>query len=66
MTETQFATVSEWMTNGNINQFVEKHWDVNRFELVGLPSKLLPPSLDTNNHLISVVGRCREGLDLYA
>ena len=30
----QFAMVSEWMTNGNINEFVEKHMDVNRFELV--------------------------------
>jgi hypothetical protein len=33
------------MTNGNINLFVEEHWDVNRFELVGLPFKLLQPSV---------------------
>ena len=38
MTETQFATVSEWMTNGNINHFVAEHWDANRFELVGFCS----------------------------
>ena len=29
------AMVSEWMTNGNINEFVGAHRDVNRFELVG-------------------------------
>ena len=29
------AMVSEWMTNGNINEFVKTHKDVNRFELVG-------------------------------
>lgn len=38
MTETQFAMVSEWMTNGNIRQFVEAHQDVNRFELVRFSS----------------------------
>ena len=34
MTETEFAMVSEWMSNGNINQFVKEHRDANRFELV--------------------------------
>ena len=34
MTDDRFAMVSEWMTNGNITQFVTAHWDVNRFELV--------------------------------
>jgi len=34
MSETQFAMVSGWMPNGNINQFVEAHRDVNRFDLV--------------------------------
>ena len=32
----QFAMVSEWMSNGNINEFVTAHWDANRFELVVL------------------------------
>jgi hypothetical protein len=41
MTGTRFAMMSEWMTNGNINQFVAKYWDVNRFELVCSPFKLL-------------------------
>ena len=39
MTETQFAMVSEWMTNGNINQFVTVHQDANRFELVSFRSE---------------------------
>jgi len=41
VTEDRFAMVSEWITNGNINQFVTAHRDANRFELVGFPSKLL-------------------------
>jgi len=40
VTEDRFAMVSEWMTNGNINQFVAAHRDANRFELVGSPSGL--------------------------
>ena len=35
MTETEFAMVSEWMPNGNINEFVKERPDTNRFELVG-------------------------------
>ena len=34
MDKDQFAMVSEWMANGNINEFVKAHWKVNRFELV--------------------------------
>ena len=34
MSEDQFAMVSEWMANGNINQFVAAHRDVNQFELM--------------------------------
>ena len=30
-----FAMVSEWMVNGNINEFIGAHRDANRFELVG-------------------------------
>ena len=40
-TEAEFAMVSAWMTNGNINQFVEEHQDINRFELVGSLFNLL-------------------------
>jgi len=42
MTETEFSMVSEWMSNGNINQFVSARQDTNRFELVRSPFE--PPS----------------------
>ena len=29
-----FAMVSEWMENGNINEYIEKYRDANRFKLV--------------------------------
>ena len=32
----QFVMVSEWMVNGNINEFTKVHHDVNRLELVGV------------------------------
>ena len=38
MGDNRFAMVSEWMTNGNINEFVKAHWDVNRFDLVRICS----------------------------
>jgi hypothetical protein len=41
MSETQFATVSDWMDDGNINHFVKAHPDANRLGLVGF-SPLLP------------------------
>ena len=34
MSGDRFAMVSEWMTNGNINQFIMACQDANRFELV--------------------------------
>ena len=34
MDSPQFAMVSEWMENGNINEFIKAHKDANRFELV--------------------------------
>ena len=38
MSSSRFTMVSEWMHNGNINEFVKTHRDANRFELVGLHS----------------------------
>ena len=40
ITETQFAMVSEWMENGNINEFVKEHPDADRLGLVGFPFKV--------------------------
>ena len=34
MDTNHFSMVSEWMANGNINEFIKAHRDVNRFELV--------------------------------
>ena len=41
MTDDEFAMVSEWMSNGNINQFVRDHRDANRFELVIFPYQIV-------------------------
>ena len=35
MTGVQFVMVSEWMENGNINEFLKVHPDANRLGLVG-------------------------------
>jgi len=43
MTETRFAMISEWMVNGNINQFVKAHPHVDRLGLVG-PPQIVPLS----------------------
>ena len=34
MGDSEFAMVSEWMANGNINEFIKAHRDANRFGLV--------------------------------
>jgi serine/threonine protein kinase len=38
VSEHRFAMVSEWMENGNINEFVGKYRHVNRIMLVRHPS----------------------------
>ena len=47
MSGTQFAMVSDWMVNGNINDFVKTHPDANCLELVGFSVKveLFSPSV---------------------
>ena len=35
MSEGLFAMISDWMPNGNINEFVEANPSVNRLKLVG-------------------------------
>ena len=44
MSNKRFAMISEWMDNGNINEFIEEHRDVNRFELVGTSPYFRPHS----------------------
>jgi len=66
MTETEFSMVSEWMSNGNINQFVAAHWDANRFELVRSLFEFLCPSPVADSCAVPIAGRRCKGLDLYA
>jgi hypothetical protein len=67
MSETwQFALVSEWMPNGNINEFVKRCPDANRFELVSFPFGFPPSSLLTDDYVIPVAGRRRKRFDFYA
>ena len=58
MTDTQFMMVSEWMPNGNINEFVRKHPDADRFELVGFLLEA-PLSQLVDGRPTSLVERCR-------
>ena len=46
MTKNQFVMVSEWMENGNINQFVKAHADADRLKLV----RLLPGAAISTRH----------------
>jgi hypothetical protein len=66
MTETKFAMVSEWMSNGNINEFVTAHQDANRFKLVSCPFEPQQPPPVVADYVVPVVGRRRKGLDLHA
>jgi len=45
MSETQFAVVTDWMANGNINYFVKVHPDANRLKLVGFSFEVMLSSL---------------------
>ena len=63
MTKTQFAMVSKWMTNGNINEFVAIRREANRFKLVRPRSGSCDLRLPLT--IINFVARGRhEGLDL--
>ena len=66
MTETEFSMVSEWMPNGNINQFVSAHQDANRFGLVRSPFELLYFVTVADDCAAPAAERRRKGLDLYA
>jgi hypothetical protein len=48
MSEAQFIMVSDWMVNGNIKDFVKKHPDANRLELVGFSFNVSPSSLQVH------------------
>ena len=63
MSGDQFAMVSEWMANGNINEFVETDRDANRFKLVGLCflCRSYPPLIK----LLPIAWRRRSRVDIY-
>ena len=62
MTGNQFAMVSEWMTNGNINQYVTTHPHKNRFELVSNPFKYFISSAVAHNYRLRQLGGITRGL----
>ena len=62
MTGNKLAMMSEWMTNGNINQFVATHPHKNRFELVSYPFKLLIPSPIADNYRLRQLEGVAKGL----
>ena len=41
MIDTQFAMVTEWMVNGNINEFLKAHTDADRLGLVRFPFEVV-------------------------
>ena len=62
MSGTQFAMVSRWMPNGNINEFLEVRRDANRFELVSAQLMFLPHSFLANDRAIWQLADVAEGL----
>ena len=62
MSETQFAMVSQWMLNGNINQFVKEHRDANRFWLVSFRPRILMFSFAVDDYVILQLGDVARGL----
>ena len=61
MSTNQFAMASEWMDNGNINEFIKAHRDENRFELVRFQCSLLILLI-----LILAAQRCCPRIDIHA
>ena len=64
MSNNQFAMVSEWMANGNINEFVKTHRETNRFKLVeSLSYRISRPPLMKS---FPIARRCHSGVNVYA
>ena len=60
----QLMMASEWMANGNLNEFVKTHRDANRFKLVGFCSCCR--SYLSLMRLFLIACRCRSRVDIYA
>ena len=63
MSDNQFAMISDWMANGNINDFVKAHPEAKRLELVGFSLSASVPFID--GRMIHLAGGCRYGIDLH-
>lgn len=63
MTENEFAMVSDWMPNGNINHFVTLHRDANRFELVSPHSSPCNPDPSLTTGLLPKLADVARGLN---
>ena len=57
MSGAHFAMVSDWMTNGNINEFVRANPDINRLELVSFSSEVLHHFELINDRIGNPAGR---------
>jgi len=58
MTSDRLVMVTEWMANGNINEFLKANINADRLELVCLFRSRSLPSLAINNHVSAAVKRC--------
>ena len=65
MNEPRFVMVSEWMPNGNINEFVRVHPDANRLELVRSSFSSLS-FLNAEACTVTIARRCHRGVDVLA
>ena len=65
MTESQLAVVSEWMDNGNVNEFVKARPDANRLVLVRFLSCFLL-LLDIDPRTIAIACRGHHWVNLHA
>ena len=63
MSETQFAMISDWVVNRNVNECVKAHPDAKRLELVGFSVRTSPSFV--YDRIAPSVGRCCLGLDLH-
>jgi len=63
MTGVQFIMVSEWMTNGNISEFVKAYPGADRIRLVGFPSEVLPSQFSSITAQLSQLNDVGVGLD---
>ena len=65
MSEAQFAMVSDWMVNGNINDFVKARPSANRLELVGLTYGFTASLQLTDSRVTYLAKRRRQGVNLH-